>query len=58
MTALHIPARDMRPGDIWHVHDWRLHVTAVDVEGNNVAVHTDLIVMRHVPADEVEEIDR
>ena len=58
MTALHIPARDMRPGDIWHVHDWRLHITAVAVDGANVAVVTEGPAMRHIPADEVEEIDR
>jgi hypothetical protein len=58
MTALRIAARDMHPGDIWQMHDWRLHVTSVLIEGGNVVVVTEGPTMRHVPADELEEVDR
>ena len=30
-------ARDLHPGDVWHEHDWSLHVGAVDVIGASVA---------------------
>ena len=56
MTA--VAARDLRPGDIWHMHDWRLHVVAVDVQDHCVAVVTEGPQMLHVPADELEEVDR
>jgi hypothetical protein len=56
VTAVH--ARDLHQGDVWHMHDWRLHVTAVDVQGNNVAVVTaEGWTLWHVPADELEEVD-
>ena len=60
MTAvmMYIPARDLRPGDVWHMHDWRLHVVAVDVQDSCVAVVTEGPQMLHVPADELEEVDR
>lgn len=59
-------AREMRPGDVWHLHDWPLHVIAVDVQGDNVALLTGELgdldgeghSMHHVPADEIEEVDR
>jgi len=35
MTAT--PARDMHVGDLWTEHDWPLHISSVDVQGNNVA---------------------
>ena len=53
-----VRADQMRPGDVWHMHDWRLHVLKVDIDGNSVAVFTEGPSMRHVPADELEEVDR
>jgi len=48
----------MHEGDVWQVNDWRLHVERVDVQGNNVLVVTEGPTMRHVPADEIEQVDR
>ena len=58
MTTMRIRAKDMQPGDVWQVHDWPLHVKQVDVQGNNVLVVTEGPTMRHVPADEIEQVDR
>ena len=53
-----VRADQMRPGDVWHMHDWRLNILGLYVEGRNVIVTTEGPVMRHVPADEIEEVDR
>jgi len=53
-----VRARDLQPGDVWHLHDWLLHVVTVDVQDSNVAVVTEGPCMTHVPADELEEVDR
>jgi hypothetical protein len=58
MTALLVKARNMHRGDIWNMHDWRLHVESVVVEDGNVVVVTEGPTMRHVPADELEWVDR
>jgi len=58
MTTMRVPAREMHAGDVWQVNDWRLHVQKVDVQGNNVLVVTEGPTMRHVPADEIEQVDR
>ena len=55
---MRIRAREMHEGDVWQVNDWRLHVERVDVQGNNVLVVTEGPTMRHVPADEIEQVDR
>lgn len=53
-----VRADQMRAGDVWHMHDWRLHVTSVQVEDGNVMIITEGPSMRHVPAAELEEVDR
>ena len=59
MTAMRIPARDMHDGDVWLRNYSRLHVTQVDVEGNNVAVFTrEVGAPLHEPADRLEVVDR
>ncbi len=55
MTA--ISAREIHIGDLWHCADWDLHVSAVAIEGDNVAFAvTEFPWLMHRPADEVLDV--
>jgi hypothetical protein len=49
-----IPAGQLHPGHVWLEHDWRLHVTAVDVGALGVAVATtEFNFLLHPAVDEL-----
>jgi hypothetical protein len=54
-------AGELHIGDIWHEHDWRLHVRRVDVDaaGNSVAIVVDEFPkdVQHRAADAVLNVE-
>ena len=50
-------ARNLHAGDTLHRNDWHMPIDAVDVDGNNVAVHVTAGFLLHYAADEQVDID-
>ena len=55
---MRIPAEELRIGDLLRVHDWRLHVVAVDHDGGTAVLTAEFDFLLHFARHQAAEVDR